>query len=102
MYICADCGCVYSDKVTHTEIWGERITGCPSCGGYSEEAVQCDSCGRWIPENDEYPVCSKCMQEALDKLAEFLESTFTVGELKAINTWLEGEALNEPRSWRRV
>lgn len=101
MYICADCGRVFEDKVTYTEDWGERYTGCPSCGGYAQEATTCE-CGEYILANDEYPVCGSCLQKALDRLAKLLFKNFSEDELRAMNTWLEYEPINEPDKWRRV
>ena len=57
MYICLDCGALFSDTRKYIERHGldsppyEEIIGCPSCGGAYVEAIQCDICGNYIVDD---------------------------------------------------
>jgi hypothetical protein len=54
MFVCLDCGRIFSTPKHYVESHGldappyERWEGCPSCGGAYAKAHECDECGRWI------------------------------------------------------
>lgn len=54
MFICLDCGHIFSEPRHYTETHGlerppyEEWFGCPECGGPYTEAYLCDECGEWI------------------------------------------------------
>ena len=54
MYICLDCGEVFSQPRRYKETHGlesppyEIFYVCPCCGGDYTETYQCDECGDWI------------------------------------------------------
>ena len=73
MFICYECGHVFSDPKYYTEDRGEHfgtpvyenITGCPSCGGAFTETYRCDACGEWIDtyryvEVNDQRYCENC------------------------------------------
>lgn len=71
VYICLDCGCLFSEPKHYVETHGldgppyEEWDGCPSCGGTYVETYKCDGCSNWIEDsyvqlNDGDKFCSKC------------------------------------------
>lgn len=54
MYLCLDCGSLFSDTRKYIEKHGldcppyEETIGCPSCGGAYVETVTCSSCDNYI------------------------------------------------------
>lgn len=54
MFVCIDCGKIFSNPRNYVESHGldtppyESWKGCPSCGGAYTEAFECDECGCWI------------------------------------------------------
>lgn len=54
MYICLDCGKVFSEPKHWVETHGlshgpyEEFNGCPTCGGAYAKALKCSCCGEWI------------------------------------------------------
>ena len=72
MYVCVECGCVFSEpdywEETHGLDYGpyESWSGCPCCGGAYVETFKCDCCDEWI--NDDYikiedkRYCKDCCQ----------------------------------------
>lgn len=54
MFICLDCGCIFSETRHYVETHGldsppyEEYDGCPKCGGAYAETYECNECGRWI------------------------------------------------------
>jgi RecJ-like exonuclease len=74
MYICDECGDVFSTPEFHK---GTDI--CPGCGNkYFDEAVQCKICGEYVSNEDAYGyghdlVCRDCVNSRKDDM-EFLAS----------------------------
>ena len=73
MFICQDCGALCEDIITYqdnnTEYFGtpcsETVSGCPYCGGYCTETLQCDECGeyikdRYIVTRNGLKICDEC------------------------------------------
>lgn len=54
MYICLDCGCLFSEPKHYVETHGlddppyEEWNGCPRCGGAYAETYKCDGCNDWL------------------------------------------------------
>ena len=54
MFVCIDCGEIFSTAKHYTETHGlerepfEEWFGCPCCGGAYTTAYECDMCGHWI------------------------------------------------------
>ena len=73
MFICLDCGLIFSEPVKYTERHGldtppyEQFSGCPDCGGAYDKTYQCDACGCWIGDDyikvSGYRICSDCYEE---------------------------------------
>ena len=71
MFICLDCGHIFSEPRHYTETHGlerppyEEWFGCPKCGGSYTKAHTCACCDEWIGcsyiklENDER-ICENC------------------------------------------
>jgi hypothetical protein len=75
MYICLECGSVFSDAGRFIETHGlergpyEHYCGCPHCGGGFEEAVECSICGEMHPlSEDTNGVCADCIDSKADDL----------------------------------
>lgn len=73
MFVCCDCGRVFSEPECSSEDRGEYfgfpayedVSGCPSCGGSYVETYRCDCCGEWIDtetyvEIDGERYCENC------------------------------------------
>ena len=56
MFICLECGKLFSDPKHYKEYQGEcfgypayeEFDACPNCSGAYAETYQCDCCGEWI------------------------------------------------------
>ena len=54
MYLCLDCGYIFSNPKTYTETHGldtppyEKYLACPVCGGAFVETYPCAICDNWI------------------------------------------------------
>lgn len=71
MFVCLDCGCIFSKTKHYTETHGldsppyEEYNGCPECGGAYAKADMCAECGHWITGeyiklNSGERICENC------------------------------------------
>jgi hypothetical protein len=71
MFVCLDCGEIFSEpsywEETHGLEYGpyESMSGCPYCGGAYSETFECDCCGEYITgeyyEIDDMRYCDNCV-----------------------------------------
>ena len=74
MFICTECGKIFSNPARWKEDRGEyfgfptceEFVGCPYCHGVHTEAYQCDDCGKWITDTyirvKHHRYCQDCYQ----------------------------------------
>ena len=67
-YYCLECSKVFEKPTNYVEPHGEEYSGCPFCGGYYVQAVECDCCGSVIEDDyiqlyngDDY--CNACFSK---------------------------------------
>ena len=71
MYVCLDCGCIFSEPKNYVETHGfstppyEKWSGCPNCNGAYTEAYECGCCDEWIDGTyikleDGERICENC------------------------------------------
>lgn len=73
MYLCLDCGNIFSEPKRFREVGSEDIPfdewcGCPECGGNYATLHICDRCGEAIATDHFYTIdgetyCEKCCEE---------------------------------------
>ena len=67
-FICTECRHIFDDgeEQRWTEPHGERISGCPVCGGAYVEAVQCKGCrGEHLEDDLVNGWCGECLKERI-------------------------------------
>ena len=77
-YKCLDCGNIFEEGESWYEQHGERLSGCPCCGGGFEKTKQCKiCCGEFL--GDELLggcVCDDCVEE----YKRDLKTCYTIAE----------------------
>lgn len=64
MMICAECLTASYKAASWVEPHGERMSGCPRCGGVMEEAGECLMCGDLLPSSELVGgFCQRCIEE---------------------------------------
>ena len=107
MFICNDCGEVFTEPGARTEkevyeYWGANITDyadyecCPRCGSYEfEKATVCGLCDEPVFEKFDYCKCHlDVINSAMDVAVHIIEESADVGKtredaIKAIDAWRE-------------
>ena len=107
MFICNDCGEVFTKPGARTEkevyeYWGANITDyadyecCPNCGSYEfEKATACGLCDEPVYEKFDYckyhlDVINSAMDAAVQAIGESADIGKTRDDaIKAIDAWLE-------------
>lgn len=93
MYICKECGAIFTEPQSWVEPHGERICGCPSCAGSYVEAKRCELCGgEYDPETAEHDMlcCDECAEDLKQKFSDLIHEHFTDYELSIINAIYDG------------
>ena len=62
---CLDCGNIFEEGESWYESHGEKMNGCPCCGGAYEETKRCKICGGEFLEDEllGVGVCEDCVEE---------------------------------------
>ena len=70
MFVCLECGDVFSEPKYWTETHGldygpyESWSGCPCCNGSYTETYRCEICGEWITDTyveiGDTKYCNEC------------------------------------------
>ena len=84
MYICRDCGEIFSKPETYTEnhpygmgYASETFGCCPCCGGDYEEAVKCADCGEYFSDDELIDgMCEHCLKMAREEIAKVIAKSF--------------------------
>lgn len=84
MYICRDCGEIFSEPETYTEnhpygmgYASETFGCCPCCGGDYEEAVKCADCEEYFLQDDlNNGMCEYCVNNAREEIAKAVVNLF--------------------------
>ena len=86
MYICKECGEVFSEPSTYEESYpyGESYATqtfgcCPCCGeGNYEEAKRCPECDEWVTEDEAYNgMCDNCKEMYRKDIVNAIANLFT-------------------------
>lgn len=95
MYICSDCELVFSEPKRYSEDctpyggpaepgFSRSYTGCPSCGGAYDEAMECARCNEYISTESSDPFCLGCVNDLLSVYAELIKNNFREDEYDTI------------------
>lgn len=82
MLKCLECGEVFENE--KTQKWkehGEKMEGCPYCGGAYEEVFKCPNCGEYATDT-QGDLCDECKLDTTKRLRTFLHNKVTVAELE--------------------
>lgn len=100
MYICEECGLVFSEPKTYHEgcapgcAVGESgfthsYKACPNCEGYYEEAMECQGCGGFVSIQSDDPFCVTCTSNILSKFIKLMQDNFREDEYDVIYNHIE-------------
>jgi len=96
-YVCLECEeCFEQPHILverHTETqpgWRERVSQSPCCGAGYVPAGTCPGCGRPIPLARAGTLCRSCVEQAGQRLRQFLSEQYAPEELAALDELLEG------------
>lgn len=94
MFVCAECGYVFDEPEKWVEEHGERMSGCPACGGNFDDAKKCELCGEEYSTNLSTQgdlCCEKCSSVIEETFENLLHSNFTEYEISILNSIYEGK-----------
>ena len=95
---CTECEYVFDENELNywSEPHGERLSGCPKCGGGNfEEIHPCIFCGEYKDMDEYLCVCKKCSHFMRTRLSKVIEKEFSVEERKFFSKYYEEEMFYE-------
>lgn len=100
MYICNECGLIFSTPKRYSEDctpyggpaepgFTNYYYGCPSCGGAYDDTMECARCNEYISVESPDPFCSECVNDLLSVYAEVIQKNFREDEYDTILNYLD-------------